>query len=747
MEASVVRVRSRARRHAGRSLVAVAALQLAAPAASRAADVTATPSTFSSVFAAAKAGDRVLLASGDYGTFSGGTKSGTVTVTPQAGASVSMALSFNGASGIRVDGLSIDWLIFQGTTKNVTVANSSFTGSATVRAEQLSNSNIVFDHNTHAGIDVCSTCYEGRLQIAGQAPGPSGVTIENSTFGPGGDADGIQIGANGVQVLDNEFVGIHQISAVHTDSLQLYGQRNTVIRGNYFHDFDTAIMAPDGGSNEQITDNVFINTSSYRPAIQMGGFSNSLFAHNVIKGLDAFMDAKSGNPPGTNNVLRDNVVVSGTLNAPETKCSNCTISYNLFTSSPSGTNAITGTPVFAGGSNPSSYAGYALAAGSPGKANASDGTDRGIRTDADPVPTPTPTPTSTPTRTPTPTPTAIPTPTSTAAPGDARATAVWAAPSNATAGVPVVLDGRASTGDGALSCTWSFEDQTGLIVWETASGCRVTKTFANSDTKYVRLSVRDADGDTDSNRQSFTVKPKSTPTPTPTPIVPVPLPVPTPSPPTLLDAPGPVAQVASTTRRGPVAAYGFNEKAGKVAADASGEAHDATLRGARHTTVAKAGRALAFDGRRSLVRVPAPAADGLRSGMTLEAWVRPATKASTWQTVLQRGHGDAVAFALFASDARGRSAARAGTVKLHGAPLPRRRWTHLALTYDGAVLRVYSNGRLVRSGAAPAPVESGALTIGGGDAGRFFKGQIDDVRVYRRPLSAQEIQSDLRSPA
>jgi hypothetical protein len=43
----------------------------------------------------------------------------------------------------------------------------------------------------------------------------------------------------------------------------------------------------------------------------------------------------------------------------------------------SGTN-FSGTPVYSGGSNPSAYSAYTLAANSPGTAAASDGTDVGI---------------------------------------------------------------------------------------------------------------------------------------------------------------------------------------------------------------------------------------------------------------------------------------------------------------------------------------------------------------------------------
>jgi hypothetical protein len=70
----------------------------------------------------------------------------------------------------------------------------------------------------------------------------------------------------------------------------------------------------------------------------------------------------------------------------------------------------------------------------------------------------------------------------------------------------VTLDGTASKGDGPLSCTWSFEDADGGTIWETVTGCKLRKTFRVSGAKYVKLIVRDADGDTDSNKQSFGVR-------------------------------------------------------------------------------------------------------------------------------------------------------------------------------------------------------------------------------------------------
>ena len=52
----------------------------------------------SSVFAQAAGGDTILLAAGDYGTFSGGSKPATVTLRPHPGATATMDVNFNPAA-------------------------------------------------------------------------------------------------------------------------------------------------------------------------------------------------------------------------------------------------------------------------------------------------------------------------------------------------------------------------------------------------------------------------------------------------------------------------------------------------------------------------------------------------------------------------------------------------------------------------------------------------------------------------
>ena len=73
------------------------------------------------------------------------------------------------------------------------------------------------------------------------------------------------------------------------------------------------------------------------------------------------------------------------------------------------------------------------------------------------------------------------------------------------------------------------------------------------------------------------------------------------------------------------------------------------------------------------------------------------------------------------------------------AALPANTWTHLAATYDGATWRFYLNGVQVAQQAftGAIPVSTGALRIGGNNIwGEWFAGQIDEVRVYARALTA-----------
>ena len=136
--------------------------------------------------------------------------------------------------------------------------------------------------------------------------------------------------------------------------------------------------------------------------------------------------------------------------------------------------------------------------------------------------------------------------------------------------------------------------------------------------------------------------------------------------------------------------------------------------------------------------------------MTIEAWVRPSS-VSGWRAVVQKMQGfDGMAYTLYAGSPTDMAAAHINTGSTmrapSTAPLGLNVWTHLAMTYDGATVRLFVGGVQVASLAAPGSmvVTTGVLRIGGnGPAGGYFQGLIDDLRIYNRALSAAEIQTDM----
>ena len=82
-------------------------------------------------------------------------------------------------------------------------------------------------------------------------------------------------------------------------------------------------------------------------------------------------------------------------------------------------------------------------------------------------------------------------------------------------------------------------------------------------------------------------------------------------------------------------------------------------------------------------------------------------------------------------------------VSCPSSPLPTNTWTHLTLTYNGSALTLYQNGVAVATSNVSGTLSSDTetLQIGGSQFGEYFKGLIDEVRVYSRALSDSEIQT------
>jgi Concanavalin A-like lectin/glucanases superfamily/Putative esterase len=215
--------------------------------------------------------------------------------------------------------------------------------------------------------------------------------------------------------------------------------------------------------------------------------------------------------------------------------------------------------------------------------------------------------------------------------------------------------------------------------------------------------------------------------------------------------------VAPSPDSGLVAAYGFNEGAGTTAVDASGHSHTAVISGAMWNTAGRFGNALSFDGVNAMVTVSDSSLLDLTTGMTLAAWVYPTAHSVNWNNVIIKERVNGEVYNLYSNTDASvptvyvvRSAAPNAPQDARGtAQLPLNTWTHLAVTFDNATLRLYVNGVQVGSRAVAGPLlaSTGALRIGGNTIwGEFFQGLIDEIRIYNRALSQIEIQTDMTRP-
>jgi hypothetical protein len=197
----------------------------------------------------------------------------------------------------------------------------------------------------------------------------------------------------------------------------------------------------------------------------------------------------------------------------------------------------------------------------------------------------------------------------------------------------------------------------------------------------------------------------------------------------------------------PVAYWKLDEAAGIIAYDSAGSHHGILYGGpVWQPTAGVVNGALQFDGVDDYVGT------GFRQDLvtwTACAWVMsPAVPAMDKPSgPVQRGQNYQINWNHTDAALRGAAAVKVwGTwhAAKFGPVLLANTWYHLAATYDGETLRAYRDGVLVTANEAPSgdpDSEPAGLELGRGaaHASSYFNGMADEVRIYGRALSDQEI--------
>jgi len=181
-------------------------------------------------------------------------------------------------------------------------------------------------------------------------------------------------------------------------------------------------------------------------------------------------------------------------------------------------------------------------------------------------------------------------------------------------------------------------------------------------------------------------------------------------------------------------------------------------------TIGKLGQALNFDGANNFVDVAPSASLNNIAQLTYSAWINPRSSGSNDKgRIIDKNHlsADGVTFLVNNNDCTkclefNMGASAGNTVDVYtsdNAYAVNAGWQHVVVTWDGTYslsgVKFYVNGVFVPNNSGISVVTgSGArddstisLDIGGFNGGpRYFDGKIDDVRVYNRALSANEVQ-------
>jgi hypothetical protein len=201
---------------------------------------------------------------------------------------------------------------------------------------------------------------------------------------------------------------------------------------------------------------------------------------------------------------------------------------------------------------------------------------------------------------------------------------------------------------------------------------------------------------------------------------------------------------------GLVAHYNFDEGTGLVLRDVSGNGNDGLIHGARYVQQGR-GYCLEFDGVREFVDCGNRPLFDLHEALTLEAWVRPASRVKGEPGILGK-HFESYLLSYYA-DGQCWWYISGGGNNAKSLLTPGS-WHHVVGTFDGKILRLYLDGKLANASPSKSPtIKPGKNFFIGcvsGDAnatdpnyGRsaFFPGQVDEVKVYSRALTENEVKS------
>ena len=195
--------------------------------------------------------------------------------------------------------------------------------------------------------------------------------------------------------------------------------------------------------------------------------------------------------------------------------------------------------------------------------------------------------------------------------------------------------------------------------------------------------------------------------------------------------------------------WNFEEGTGASSSDLSGNNNIGTLSGAGWTT-GRFGYGFDMDGENAFMTVPHSPGMYLTDAITVEVWIYPTDSAKQFNRVIEKGWDAEGSYILMVMNSTAYFGLDLDGVQrgISGGAITNNQWHHLAGTFDGSNIRLYVNGSLIGSTAYMKSFgNSATFYVSGAGHNACFKGIIDEVKIYNKSLTGDEVKADYENRA
>ena len=223
---------------------------------------------------------------------------------------------------------------------------------------------------------------------------------------------------------------------------------------------------------------------------------------------------------------------------------------------------------------------------------------------------------------------------------------------------------------------------------------------------------------------------------------------------TILMIAAPFAHAADPADDSLILYFSFDELDGDTVTDHSQYGNDGTIAGSPELVAGKFGNALKLNGQTDWVEVPHADILTVDTNVTVMAWINAerhmGPNDQRWQGILSKGNSPRSYSFYTESPSECLHLSAGGSGSVCEPKIPLNEWQHVVAQVEDGTHRYWLNGEHAGEfdgkNALPGAADTASVLVGKTHEGnREFLGLIDEVRIWNRALSMEEVRAEMNT--